>query len=455
MHDSNNTDTRDSATAIGINVGERASANITTYVDPKRLFSPSNITFEQAFNDSASKGKGSLFSDYAEHNLPRNAIISYEADSAGNIRVEAKNSETGNTVMSFQISSSNPNKEVTVSQAFVAETPEGIASRRESKWHKEEKDSKGILRFAAGRSAGRQIIVDELAGHPDLKTSVVRETLERLRHTGTKSMFYDSFDSQNIHAAIKDAFGKDPELSQEGWEANEDGWNIDPKTKYSPSFVPFERLFDETGVQSGEQFWSKTAARALAGNYSLDFEQVKDTELREGMDDAPMGASGMNPKDNPMSFITLTDNGYRGESAAEFYLMQNREAPEGRPNEARQMAVLQMRKKADHITIEPIIGALAEIVERLKMAGVTQLWIPKQGMTAADHRRMTDKFVDTMSKLHENEYDVDAAEADRLTTVDEHDGLRIVFAGSKHPLPSPLTTKQGPVEIYRIDRSRK
>lgn len=454
MHDSNNTDTRDSATAIDINISERASANITTYVEPKRLFSPSNITFERAFNDSASKGRGNLFSDYAEHNLPRNAIISYESDSAGNIRVEATNSETGNTVMSFQISASNPNKEVTVSQAFVAETPEGIASRRESKWHKEETDSKGVLRFASGRSSGRQIIVDELAGHPDLKTSVVRETLERLRHTGTKSMFYDSFDAQNIHAAIKDAFGKDPELSQEGWEANEDGWNIDPKTKYSPSFVPFERLFDETGVKSGDQFWSKTAARALAGNYSLDFEQVKDAELREGMTDAPMGANGMNPKDNPMSFITLRDSGYRG-SAAEFYVMQNREAPEGRPNEARQMAVLQMRKKADHITIEPIVGALAEIVERLKMSGVTQLWIPREGHTAADYRKMTDQFVDTMSKLHENEYDVDGAEADRLTTVDEHDGLRIVFAGSKNPLPSPLTTKNGPVDIYRIDRSRK
>jgi hypothetical protein len=451
MHDANSTVTRDSAAAIAINQ-TRVNADIQTFVDPTRNFAASNIGFDRAFNDTGTKGNGSLFSQYAEHHLPKNTNIRYQVDSAGNISVEASNKDTGNSVFSFNISKKNERGEVTISGASVSETPESIAKKRESKWYKEETDSEGVLRFY---KSGRKIIIDELAGHPDLKTAVLRETIERLRHTGTKSVFYDGFDSVNIEGFVRDSFGKDPELSQQGWEADESGWNIDKGTKYSPSFVPFERLFDEQGLKSGDQFWSKTAARELAGRYSLDFEQVKDAELREGMTDAPMGANKMNTKDFPMTFITINDSGYRGESAAEFYLMMNREAPEGRPTETSQMAILQMRRKADHITIEPIMGALAEIVERLKMAGVTQLWIPKDGYTAADYRKLTDEVVDVYTKMYEGQYDVEGADRDFVTNVDEHDGLKIVFAGSKHDKPSPLTTKNGPVDVWRIDRKHR
>ena len=107
-----------------------------------------------------------------------------------------------------------------------------------------------------------------------------------------------------------------------------------------------------------------------------------------------------------MTFITLTDSGYRAESGAEFYLMVNRD----RPIEQGHQAVLQMRRKADHITIEPIIGVIAETVERLKMAGVTELMIPRKDFTAAEYRKLTDEYVDKMTKIYENDYDVEAAD---------------------------------------------
>ena len=461
LHDSNNTDTRDSALAISINIGERASANITTYVDPKRLFSPSSVPFQRAFNDSAMKGSGGMYSDYAEHNLPRGLGILFKTDYPTNKRSDGVKTNAGNvdvSVVSDQIGM-NFNQEFGFQIQVGYKHPDDF----EGAYHE-----RPDLLVPTGEVTFENVVgLGRLT--PELTVAVFRETIARLRASGVTSVRFGSAWNETFYRpdgseyripnlvadSLESAMGKEADRRKDGWEGEgaDAVWDIDAKRKYSPSFVPFERLFNEKGLNSGEQFWSKTAVRELAGRYTLDFEQVKDNELREGMTDAPM--KGNTKTENPMTFITLTDSGYRSESAAEFYLMVNREAPEGRPSETSQMAVLQMRKKAVHITVEPLIGALAEVVERLKMAGVTQLWIPKKNFSAADYRKLTDEYVDKMTKLHENDYDVDAADQDFITTVDETDGLRMVFAGSKNPLPSPLTTKNGPVDVWRIDRSRK
>jgi len=242
-----------------------------TPTDPTHKFSPADdvpqfLRKSKAFNDEGVKGNGSLFSKYAEHNLPKNAAISFEVDDAGNIRVKAKNSETGNTVMAFTILSPKDKKSVTVNNAFLAETPESIAQKRQSKWYEEYTDSEGVLR---NRRSSRPIVIDELAGSPDLKVSMVRETIERLRQSGFKRMFYDSFDSHDIESVIKEAFEKDPELSQKGWEYDESGWNIDKKKAYSPAdspkqkFLSVDRAFSDSENQNAVVkggFFSKRAA---------------------------------------------------------------------------------------------------------------------------------------------------------------------------------------------------
>lgn len=279
--------TSDPAKALHMNTVGDESLKMTSFTptDPTHKFSPEDIpTYlkkTKAFNDEALKGNGSLFSKYAEHNLPKNAALSYEVDSAGNIEVSAKNTETGNTVMAFTILSPKNKKSVTVGNAFLAETPESIAKKREGKYYEEYTDAKGVLR---DRRTSRPIVVDDLAGSPDLKVSMVRETIERLRQSGFKRMFYDSFDSQNIEAAIKEAFEKDPELSQKGWDGEDSGWNIDKKKAYSPDdiqprnkgqkFLSIDRAFADadnqnTVVKGG--FFSKRAAD-LFGDSIKDFE---------------------------------------------------------------------------------------------------------------------------------------------------------------------------------------
>lgn len=267
--------------AIRLNVEGDMGLQMTTWTptDPTHKFSPVDmpqyLKKSKAFNDEGVKGNGSLFSKYAEHNLPRNAAISFSVDDAGNIDVTATNKETGNTVMAFTIMSPKDKKSVTVNNAFVAETPESIAQKRQSKYYEEYTDAKGTLR---NRRTSRPIVIDELAGSPDLKVSMVRETIERLRQSGFKRMFYDSFDSQDIESVIKEAFEKDPELSQRGWESDESGWNIDKNKAYSPvdrpKFLSVDRAFSDpenqnTVVKGG--FFSKRAAD-IFGDSIKDFE---------------------------------------------------------------------------------------------------------------------------------------------------------------------------------------
>jgi hypothetical protein len=279
--------TSDPAKAIHMNTVGDESLKMTSFTptDPTHKFSPADmpqyLQKSKAFNDEGVKGNGSLFSKYAEHNLPKNAALSYSVDSAGNIDVLAKNTETGNTVMAFTILAPKDKKAVTVNNAFLAETPESIAKKRESKYYEEYTDAKGVLR---NRKTSRQIVVDDLAGSPDLKVSMVRETIERLRQSGFKRMFYDSFDSQNIESVIKEAFEKDPELSQKGWEDDESGWNIDQKKAYSPDdiqprnkgrkFLGIDRAFSDadnqnTVVKGG--FFSKRAEE-IFGESIKDFQ---------------------------------------------------------------------------------------------------------------------------------------------------------------------------------------
>lgn len=257
--------------AIRLNTEGDMGLQMTTWTptDPTHKFSPSDIpSFLQkskAFNEEATKGDGSLFSKYAEHNLPKNAAIAFSVDSAGNIKVTAKNKDTDNTVMSFTILSPKDKKSVEVGNAFLAETPESIAKKRESKWYKEEVDSEGVLR---NYKSGRPIIIDELAGSPDLKVSMVRETIERLRQSGFKRMFYDSFDSHNIESVIREAFEKDPELSQKGWEGEDSGWNIDQKKAYSPSsdkFLGLERAFQDHDINAKNGGLFSSRARDILG----------------------------------------------------------------------------------------------------------------------------------------------------------------------------------------------
>jgi hypothetical protein len=452
MHDIGNTVTYDTQEAIDINVNERVNADIKTWVDPTRLFSPSSVSFKRAFNDSALKGDGGLYSEYAEYHLPKGIGILFRTDGAvgtghdGNISVQ---------VVSKEINGVNFAQDFSFTVLIGYKHPADFEGAYYERPDLLQKTGEATIDYVAG--LGRL--------NPELTVAVFRETIARLAATGIKSVRFGAAWNETIQRAdgseyripnlvsdsIESAMGKAPDRRKNGWEGEgaDAEWDIDPKRKYSPSFVPFERLFEQRDVSAGGEFWSKQAVRELAGRYSVDFEMVRDNELREGMTDAPMG--GNKQTGNPMTFITLTDSGYRSESAAEFYLMVNRD----RPIEQGHTAVLQMRRKAAHITIEPIIGVIGEVIERLKMSGVTEVMIPKEGNTAADWRKVTDEYVDKMTKLYENDYDVEAADQDFITTVDEHDALKIVFAGTKNATPTARKTANGAVDVWRIDRTQK
>ena len=456
MDDVANTVTYDSAEAIRINVNERVNADIQTWVDPQRLFSPSSVSFRRAFNDSGMKGNGGLYSEYAEYHLPKGIGILFRTDGH---RSDGKAGHDGNIsvqVVSNDINGVNTMQDFSFTVLVGYKHPEGFEGAYYERPDLLQRTGEATIDYVGG--LGRL--------NPELTVAVFRETIARLAATGIKTVRFGAAWNETIQRAdgseyripnlvgdsIESAMGKAPDRRKDGWEGEgaDAEWDIDPKRKYSPSFVPFERLFNQTDIEAGGEFWSKTAVRELAGRYGLSFEQVADPELREGMNDAPMGANTQHR--NPMTFITLTDSGYRAESGAEFYLMVNRD----RPIEQGHQAVLQMRRKADHITIEPIIGVIAETVERLKMAGVTELMIPRKDFTAAEYRKLTDEYVDKMTRIYENDYDVEAADKDFITTVDEHDALKIVFAGTKNQTPtSRYIPQKGPVDVWRIDRTQK
>lgn len=208
-----------------------------------------------------------------------------------------------------------------------------------------------------------------------------------------------------------------------------DRFNIkNPDPRYSPTngdtpegFVSYERLFNEEDATAS--LYSNTA-KAKLRDYRLDFEQITDQELREGMDDAPMGANKLPDTTHPMSVVRLTQKGSK-ESSVEFYLMVNRDREEGRSTQyMSRMAILQMTRKKGDLTIDPLVGALSEIAERLKMTGVTQIFVPKKAWAdmAIGQRQVAEKLRKQAQEMGA-EHDI----PDERTIIDEHDGLRIVM----------------------------
>ena len=209
-----------------------------------------------------------------------------------------------------------------------------------------------------------------------------------------------------------------------------------------PSYVDVNRVFDETGV-SADTLYSKKA-RALLSDYTVDFSMIKDQELREGMDDAPMGAN----KDikNPMAIVSLNSKTGKKDTVAEFYLMPVIEKDRGMTYGH---AVLQMSRKKGNITVDTLVGVLSEMTERLRMTGVRQIIVPRKAWSemAFSKRELLEKLRQQAKDAGvEGEVDM----PDPATIVDEHDALKIILGQF-----SDTKSSGGPVLMYHIDRKKQ
>jgi hypothetical protein len=253
---------------------------------------------------------------------------------------------------------------------------------------------------------------------------------------GTKSVNPVTYDSNGTLIPIFERFNR---VSKNP--------NYSPVNRNTPEgFVPYERLFDEENATGS--LYSKNA-KAKLGDYELDFVQIKDQELKEGMDDAPMGANKLPDTTNPMSIIRLTKKGAK-DSSVEFYLMVNRESEAGRPQIMSRMAVLQMSRKKGDITVEPLVGVLSEVVERLKMTGITQLMVPKKPWPemAFQLRKNLEK-----AKSEAIAEGIDYEGPEVSTIVDEHDALRIVMKDNM--FGQEVKMEAGPTLMYSIKRNEQ
>lgn len=209
-----------------------------------------------------------------------------------------------------------------------------------------------------------------------------------------------------------------------------------------PSYVDVNRVFDETGV-STDTLYSKKA-RSLLGDYTIDFSMIKDQELREGMEDAPMGAN-KNTK-NPLAIVSLNSKTGKKDTVAEFYLMPVIEKDRGMTYGH---AVLQMNRKKGNITVDTLVGVLSEMTERLRMTGVRQIIVPRKAWSemAFSKRELLEKL---RQKAKDAGVEDEVNMPDPATVVDEHDALKIILGEF-----SDYRTGGGPTLMYHIDRKKQ
>lgn len=485
--------------AVAETVELQETGNITSFIQKNKQYSPAgqHIPLERAFGNEpdsfgytvASKANGGLFSKRAQAALPDEIEIHTKVDSAGNIHVKAVDSlnhnwikgedgsrkNEGGVIMDFKLmvgrkypkkeaagisrpsSEYPPNGEVTITGMWRPRKDPLRNSWNDDVSQKTYDESGELIAetdtFESyfDKRTGQMESPEPRATDPKIESAVIGEVVERLRQAGIKSIGEDSFDATRMYDQITQAMhGKAPNKFKSGWEADEPYWKIDPKKEYSPAsgnepaFVGIDRVFGEVGI-TADTLYSKTA-RARLGDYTIDFETVRDEELRQGMDSDQTGANRPENLKNPLAIVRINEKSGRKETAAEFFLMPVIEKDRGMTYGH---AVLQMTGKKKHVREETLVGVLSEITERLRMTGIRQIFVPRKAWEdmAMSKRKVLEKLQQELKDSGvEGEVDV----PDAKTVVDEHDGLSIILGQY-----TPLTTSGGPVHIYHIDRKKQ